>query len=212
MTIAVQDRLARKGSLLPSLAFYLVAAPTGPALFIGAFAANVFSSDEVLFFRGLKLVVLAATIQFLLTVPLRALLNRRNGADLITIHHQIAAISVAIGLNMTFLIVVPVTLDRSVSVFVLGVMNERPTESFTADRLETVFDDVYVRKYGAMDRRIREQLRSGNIAQSGDGYTITPAGRAFMSFSGVVAKVFHLDPRFIAPRVDAVASRASSGL
>jgi hypothetical protein len=206
MTIAIQDYRGPKTDILPSLGFYLLAAPIGLAVFVGAFAANVFSSDEVLFFRGLKLVALAAVLQFLLTLPLRRLLNRWSGAEPISIHHQIAAISLAIGLNMTFLIVVPVTLDRSVSVFVLGVMNEQPTESFTADRLETVFDTVYVRKYGAMDRRIREQLRSGNIAPSGDGYRITAAGRAFIAFSGFVAKVFHLDPRFIAPRLDAVAA------
>jgi hypothetical protein len=207
MTIALEQNSApKKGTFFPSAAFYLLAAPIGLALFVGAFAMDLFAADEVLFYRGLKIIALAALAQFVLTLPLRHLLNRWRGADLISIHHQIATVSLAIGLNMTFLIVVPVTLDRSVSVFLLGVMNERPTESFTADRLETVFDNVYVRKYGAMDRRIKEQLRSGNIAPTAEGYRITPTGRAFMRFSASVVTLFHLNPRYIAPEIDTLAS------
>ncbi|MBB4196795.1 hypothetical protein CCR94_06205 [Rhodoblastus sphagnicola] len=205
MTIAIEPYSAPKATVLPSLAFYVLAASIGLALFVGAFAADLFSADEVLFFRGLKLIALAAMLQFLFTFPLRHLLNRRCGGQ-ISIHHQIATVSLAIGLNMTFLIVVPVTLDRSVSVFLLGVMNERPTETFTADRLETVFDDVYVRKYGAMDRRIKEQLRSGNIAPSGEGFIITPVGRAFIRFSNAVATLFHLNRRYINPELETVAA------
>jgi len=203
MTIAKAKR-APKG-VLPSLAFYVLAAPIGLALFVGAFALDLLSSDEVLFFRGLKLIALAALAQFVVTMPLRWMLNRWRAAG-ISIHHQIATVSLAIGLNMTFLIVVPVTLDRSVSVFLLGVMNERPTESFTPERLETVFDDIYVRKYAAMDRRMKEQLRSGNVAADGDGYRITPAGQAFIRFSELVARVFHLNRRYIAPELDKVAA------
>jgi len=204
MTIAIEHARAPHRTLLPSMAFYLLSASIGPALFVAAFAADLFSSDEVLFFRGLKLIALAAAVQFALTFPLRHWLNRWRGG--ISIHHQIAAVSLAIGLNMTFLIVVPVTLDRSVSVFLLGVMNERPTETFTADRLETVFDDVYVRKYGAMERRIREQVRSGNITPEGDGYRITPTGRAFIRFSSSIVSLFHLNPRYINPELETVAA------
>ena len=131
MTIAIQDDKTPKGTLLPSLAFYVLGASIGLALFVGAFALDLFASDEVLFYRGLKLIALAAVTQFVVTLLLRRLLNRWRDAG-ISIHHQIATISLAVGLNMTFLIVVPVTLDRSVSVFLLGVMNERPTETFSA--------------------------------------------------------------------------------
>jgi len=199
MTMAIQAET--KTRVLPSVVFYVLAGSLGLALFVAAFALDLFSADDVLFYRGLKIIALAALAQFILTLPLRRLFNRIRGAG-ISIHHQIATISLAIGLNMTFLIVVPVTLDRSVSVFLLGVMNERPTEIFSPERLETVFDTVYVRKYGAMDRRMKEQLRSGNVASEGDGYRITPAGQAFMRFSSGVATLFHLNRRYIAPEVD----------
>jgi hypothetical protein len=96
-----------------------------------------------------------------------------------------------------------VTLDRSVSVFLLGVMNARSDETFTAERLETVFDDVYVRKYGAMQRRIEEQVVTGNIVASGDGYKITPAGQRFIQVSTWIANLFHLNMRFVAPDLPA---------
>lgn len=102
-------------------------------------------------------------------------------------------------MNLSFLVVVPVTLDRSVSVFLLGVMNPRSDEIFTAPRLETVFSDVYVRKYGAMQRRIDEQVVTGNIAASGDGFEITPAGQRFIQVSTWIANLFHLNTRFVAP-------------
>ncbi|MCW2284706.1 heme/copper-type cytochrome/quinol oxidase subunit 4 [Rhodoblastus acidophilus] len=190
---------AGDSGFVASLVFYILAFPVGLALFVAAFATNLLSADEVLFYRGLKLLVLAAVVQFGVTLLLRWGLNRRRARPAITIHHQIAAIALAVAVNLSFLVVVPVTLDRSVSVFLLGVMNAHSDETFTAQRLETVFDDVYVRKYGAMQRRIDEQVVTGNIAASGDGFKITPAGQRFIQVSTWIANLFHLNTRFVAP-------------
>jgi hypothetical protein len=49
-------------------------------------------------------------------------------------------------------------------------------------------------------------LRSGNIAANGDGFRITANGRAFIRFSSAIATLFHLNPRYIAPELDTIAS------
>jgi hypothetical protein len=51
---------------------------------------------------------------------------------------------------------------------------------------------------GAIDRRIDEQRKSGNVAVAPDGKVrLTPQGERFMAFSRLVARLFGTDPRFV---------------
>ena len=51
----------------------------------------------------------------------------------------------------------PVTADRSISVFMLGYLADHKGESFTEEQIESIFIKRYVQDYGAFEKRLHEQ-------------------------------------------------------
>ena len=102
--------------------------------------------------------------------------------------------------NMVIFTLIPVTVERSVSVFMLSYMDENSDQKFTKDDIGEVFTAKYVNDYGAFDKRFDEQLVTGTIVDNGDGtYTITDQGRFIVTMFRGVAKVFNTDQRLVYP-------------
>jgi hypothetical protein len=166
-----------------------VLAAVGFALFLGAFAIGAGSSVTILFYRGL---VVAAAVG-LVTGVVGALVGRRFGDPSLAI----SAAAVSFSLNVCFLVLLPVTVDRSVTVYLLSTI-EGQQGGTTAPALEQAFVSGYVRDMHAIGRRIDEQRRSGNVSVGTDGKVrLTVQGRRFMGFSRSVARLFGTDPRFV---------------
>jgi hypothetical protein len=121
----------------------------------------------------------------------------------------VSVVAVSAMLNLTFFTLVPVNLDRSISVFLLAWMGHNKTAMTRAD-IENVFQQVYVKRYGAIDRRISEQLSTGNIKRTPAGFVLTQRGRIFNIFAKIVGSIFSVDPRFLNPHC--AASDHASGL
>ncbi|MCJ2063203.1 hypothetical protein MKK63_10825 [Methylobacterium sp. J-088] len=166
----------------------------GFGVFVLLFQTDLWSGVTILFYRGLLLLVVAFLITLAATVALAGL-GRRWG---LRRRDALGACALSLSLNLSGFVILPVTVDRSVSVFLLGQMAAHPDESFDADRARAVFDAVYLGTFGQMERRLSEQKASGNVAPTADGYVITPQGRAFIRFAGVVARLFRTDTRLIA--------------
>ena len=157
------------------------------------FRADLFSGLTILFYRGLVLLVLAFGIALCAMAVLAKLLHgwgvRRRDA--------LGACVLSLSLNLSFLVIFPVTVDRSISVFLLGRMAAHPGESFTVDRARAEFEAVYLGQFRQIERRMAEQTASGTIAPAGEGYVITPRGLAFIRLSGFVAWTFRTDTRLV---------------
>ena len=65
--------------------------------------------------------------------------------------------------NMVFLTLIPVTVERSVSVFMLSYMEENSDQTFTEESVGEVFTTKYVEDYGAFEKRFHEQVETGTI-------------------------------------------------
>ena len=166
-----------------------VLAGIGFILFVLGFGAGVASGITILFYRGL----IIAAIVALVTGIMGEMIGRRLGDASLAI----AATAVSFSLNVCFLVLLPVTVDRSVTVYLLSTI-EQQGDGSTAPTLERAFVDGYVRDMHAIDRRIDEQRKSGNIVVSRDGRVrLTPQGQRFMTFSRIVARLFGTDPRFV---------------
>lgn len=164
-------------------------AALGFVLFLLAFWLGAGSSITILFYRGLVLAGIAA----LLTGIAAAWLGRRLRDPSLAI----SAAAVSFSLNVCFLVLLPVTVDRSVTVYLLSTIQQREG-GIAPQALEQAFVGGYVRDMHAIDRRIDEQRRSGNISVGKDGkVTLTRQGRRFMDFSRTVARLFGTDPRFV---------------
>jgi CTP-dependent riboflavin kinase len=89
----------------------------------------------------------------------------------------------------------PVTADRSVSVFMLGYMNHNSNQVYTQSDIEKVFNEVYIADHNAIDKRLQEQIISGNISKNGDTYQITNQGKFLMDVYIQIADLFKLDKK-----------------
>lgn len=181
---------------------YAVTASAGLALLCLAFGAGVLSGIEILFYRGLVLIVFVAIATFAF---LAAVLHRWPAVRLGT-RDAFAAAALSLAFNTAFLVLVPVTVDRSISLFVLARMADRPQASFTADAMSGLFTRVYVDERRQIDRRLHEQELSGNVVREGEGYRITPRGAAIIAVARLTARLFDSRAGLVAPAPPSVAA------
>ena len=173
---------------------YAGALAVGLGTFVLLFQTDLWSGVTILFYRGLLLLIAA----FLLTLAATVALSGLGRAWGLRRRDALGACVLSLSLNLSGFVILPVTVDRSVSVFLLGQMAAHPDESFDAERARRVFDAVYLGTFRQMERRLAEQSASGNVTPTADGYVITPQGRAFIRFAGWVAQLFRTDTRLIA--------------
>ena len=148
---------------------------------------------SILFYRGLALIGIAEVLCFLV------LMLACRKWPIWKMRDVISASAFAAGAAVCLLIVLPVTIDRSISTFMLTQMAARPDRAFTPAELRTLFVDVYVGRYRQIDRRLGEQEISGNVSPAAAGFQITPQGLVFVRVARLLSSVFQTDPRFVMP-------------
>jgi hypothetical protein len=166
----------------------------GIALFFALFSVGLLhSSQPILMYRGLYLAAFAATLQISILIAFWRARRYHKSAKLPTI---LAASALALAFNVTFLVVIPVTVDRSVTVFLLGQLANSPS-GMKGDALRGALVSRYVDSYAAVDRRMHEQQLSGNVSLDGELYKLTPQGERFIKFSRAIGAMFGADLRYI---------------
>ncbi|MFA6601449.1 MAG: hypothetical protein WCT02_01115 [Candidatus Paceibacterota bacterium] len=165
-------------------------------VFIVLFHTFVFSNIDVLFYRGIALVVL---LSILLAVAVFFIIRKWPQGGL-TYRDLILAVVLFSCLNLAFFTLVPVTIERSISIFILGYMAENPGRVFTKDDISEIFVKKYVDEYGAMQKRFDEQIVSGNVQASGDGYIISENGKRAVKGFIWLSKVFGVSDKLVVPK------------
>ncbi|QGP80218.1 hypothetical protein GL174_07850 [Sphingobium sp. CAP-1] len=170
---------------------YLIVLAAGFLLYLALIASPLLGAVPLLFYRG----VLIAFIGALLLGLLLAIAARRIAA--IDLSTGVGAVALSLAFNISFLIVFPVTFDRSITMFLLARI-ERQDGELTPPMLEQVFLREYLGDMHQIDRRVREQTLSGNIVQRGDGrILLTPQGRRLLTSARTIGHWFGADPRFV---------------
>ncbi len=149
--------------------------------------------QSVYFYRGL-ICLGAATAATALALALLARAGWGRGRDVVP------ASLFGAGLTLAFFVLVPVTIDRSVSVFLLGAMAAERDRVWTTEGLSEVLMDRYVRDFAQVERRIAEQRASGNVTAAGDGYRLTAQGERFIAASRWLGAAFAADGKFVDQR------------
>jgi hypothetical protein len=174
---------------------YAAAPVIGFVLLIGLFRVGLLAQVNILFYRGLALIALA----FVATFAAVFALARRGPIAGVRGRDAFSAAVLSLAFNLCFLVIFPVTIDRSISVFVLGQMAAHADRAYSSAQMSKVFSDVYLGQDQQIDRRMREQLVSGNVERVGDGYRISSHGKAFIQTSKLIAWMFDEDARFVSP-------------
>jgi hypothetical protein len=182
MTITTRNTIIR--FILFHVCFFSVA--TG--VFILSFRLPVFTGT-VFFYRGILLLCTVAVLSAVVLVYGK----RKRQTPPYTYRDILLALVIFVCFNLVFFTHIPVTADRSVSVFLLGYMNAHSPRTVTEDELTYVLAETYVRSNAATSKRIHEQLQSGTIIRDGDGYRISQRGVLLMRMYGWIAELFGLN-------------------
>ncbi|MBQ9275536.1 MAG: hypothetical protein IJ228_12045 [Succinivibrio sp.] len=119
----------------------------------------------VYFYRGLCYILTAALLTGLFSLWLTHRLRRTHAEGVqsgrFSFAHACCITCCSLCLWSTFFCMVPVILDRSFSVFLLGWMYEHP-QPVTKEEVAKAFNLVYAERYDMFGRRLEEQLITGN--------------------------------------------------
>ncbi|WP_375461944.1 hypothetical protein [uncultured Enterovirga sp.] len=174
-------------------AFYLGTGTLGFGLFALLVRSGLLAQVDILFYRGIALLALA----FAITWAGAAWLARRLAGRRPFAQDGLSASALSLAFNLSFFVLLPVTIDRSVSVFMLGEMAAHPAESYSAQTMRDAFERRYLGEYRQIERRLAEQVASGNVERVGGGYRLTSQGEAFIRSSRSIGRLFGTDTRFV---------------
>ena len=153
---------------------------------------------HVLMYRGMVMIVLAGIMASVLLVLFKKWrkITWLSGKDVVLVFILTCSI------NMVFFTLIPVTVERSVSVFMLSYMDTYSDRTYTEDEVAKIFVEKYVDEYGAFEKRFDEQLTTGTIVQNEDGtYSITDKGRFIVKLFRLISDVFDTDERLVRPDI-----------
>ena len=151
---------------------------------------------HVLMYRGIVMIVLAGILASVLLVVFK----KWRKIEWLSAKDVVLVFILTCSINMVFFTLIPVTVERSVSVFMLSYMDTYSDRTYTEDQVAEIFVDKYVNEYGAFEKRFDEQLTTGTIVQNADGtYSITDKGRFIVKMFRAISDVFETDKRLVEP-------------
>lgn len=158
-------------------------------LFLLLFHAPLFSSQKVLFYRGIELLALLSF--FALVAGIIVALKTK----LVRLETAFASIIMAASIHLALFVVFPVTFDRSVTMYLLNTLSGQTSaqcNGMIKDSLRSDFIQGYVDQQDAIGRRIKEQEVTDFVRQQGQCVSLTANGKRFLQFSEAVKKVYGL--------------------
>lgn len=151
---------------------------------------------HVLMYRGIVMIILAGILASVLLVVFK----KWRKITWLSAKDVVLVFILTCSINMVFFTLIPVTVERSVSVFMLSYMDTYSDRTYTEDQVAEIFVDKYVNEYGAFEKRFDEQLTTGTIVQNADGtYSITDKGRFIVKMFRAISDVFETDKRLVEP-------------
>lgn len=174
--------------ILIFLSVYIV----GSICFVGLFHTPVMDHMKVLMYRGIVLLIVSGILVAILLLLIRKCLYQRiEGKDIFIMVLMFCCV------NMVLFTLIPVTVERSVSVFMLSYMSDHKEEAFTEEEIEKVFIQSYVEEFGAFEKRFFEQEITGTISEDKGNYYITKKGEKLVELFRFVGKIFGTDERLL---------------
>jgi hypothetical protein len=170
-----------------------------PALLIFLFFILYFlkrwvSPNTVIFYEGVSVSI----VTFLIGISLSLYFYKK--LDFEKFKQWISAAFIQVFFCYSFVITFPALLDRSISLFIIASVAkiDRPVER---EKLVAHFKDGYVDKSFTVDKRLDEQIISGNMKYENEKIEITKRGKRLYAFNIFLAKIFNISQKYVDPDV-----------
>ncbi len=181
-------------SILALIGIYALIYIVCSVMFVALFHTGILKNMEVLMYRGMAFIIITGVIAAVVMGVIRKFWG------FITVRDIIMMFVIFCCVNTVIFTLVPVTVERSVSVFMLSYMDENSDQTFTQESVGEVFTSKYVEDYGAFEKRFDEQVVTGTIEENPDGtYSITDRGRFIVKMLRTIAEWFDTDRRLVYP-------------
>ena len=171
---------------------YCISFLIGTLFFIGLFHTGLFDFVKVFFYRGL-LYLLISSVVVSCVMLVFGLMKRHFDVG---VRDSVAVCGMFVGITVGWFILVPVTVERSVSVYMLSYM-ANTGKPIAKERFNDVFYDNYIIEFDAFGKRFNEQLESGNMKKTEEGWVLTKNGERVVKFFNISAELFNTDRRLI---------------
>ena len=158
------------------------------ALLLYAIALHFIGGGHLVFYRGI--VVILAIFTAFSTV----LFFSKNN-----FYHNFPALCLAVALLYSFHITIPVILDRSISIQVMGTLTKQPME---IKNLNEAFLQGYVDGYSTTCRRLNEQINTGNVVIKDGVVSLTKKGLAMQKIFNFIAEFLKVEDHYIKGNLD----------
>lgn len=186
---------------------YIACMILSTACFIGLFHVSFLKPTETFFYNGCLYLCLSSVLCAILMFA-----AKRLQPALIRISDIVCAFFMFSSITLGWFILIPVTADRSVSVYTLSYMDEIYPKSVTTGEMEKVFYRQYIVDFGAFDKRFREQLDTGSVeyVPEDNSYRLTEKGRSLVSQFRFFADLFGTQKKLVYPNLYAKESMVSN--
>ena len=151
--------------------------------------------SEIVFYSYIKILFFCFAVTIIILFVLRHYIKSLRTK--LRIPDIVISSVVALLLSYAILFTIPVIVDRSFSVFILGTLNKYE-EPVPVTELEQIISRYF---YGRdmVGKRIDEQLATKSIIIDSDTVILTKRGRMIADSFKLIGKVFNLDMGNIAP-------------
>jgi len=163
----------------------------GTVFFIFLFRTKLLTNIDILFYRGIGLLIISSIF-----LSAAMILYQKISNGFFTLRDIILALVLFFCVNLTFFTHLPVTAERSISVFLLDYLNKNPERFLTKEEITKIFIDKYLSEGKAIEKRLHEQLFSNNIIKEGNSYKISNQGKNLMKFYRLIASIFKINKSF----------------
>lgn len=159
------------------------------AIFIALFQTSLFSSQHVLFYRGLVLLVVTLLVTAVVILVAGRTFVERYSQSLI------AALVISLSLNLTFFVVFPVTFERSVTMYLLYSLDngrDGVCGGLTKEVLQDKLINEYVVSRDAVAKRMDEQTIIHMVEAKNDCYKVTNQAKEFLHLSQIIKSMYNI--------------------
>lgn len=164
-------------------------------VWIALFRTPLYMHLGVFFYRGIILLVLTS---FCLALGLDWY-RRRHRFGQIGTKDILLCVVLFFSFQMLFFTHIPVTAERSGSVFLLSYLDANHKRPVRREELEGQYMDVYLRQNQAVEKRVGEQIQSGTVQSTSDGIVITQRGRCLVWIYRLAVRVFGMNTTIVVP-------------
>lgn len=175
--------------ILPYIGVYVVIFILFTVLYMGLFYSSVFSSQHVLFYRGILYLVLTCLSVFVGILLLSIRLKHRY------FESMIAALVFAASMHLIFFVMFPVTFERSISMYLLTTLEKNRNAAcggLTKEQMKEGLITAFILEKDALQKRINEQSIINMITGGNNCYKVTDQARQFLQFSHTIQAIYNI--------------------